>query len=122
MIRRPPRSTLFPYTTLFRSETTVTVRGNGRGGRNAEFALSLALALDGHPRVHAIACDTDGIDGTEENAGAPVTPQTLARIRAAGPDAAALADVNDAYRGFEVAGRGAVAGPNPTHPNELRPL
>src|SRR3712207_3822405 len=122
MIRRPPRSTLFPYTTLFRSETTVTVRGNGRGGRNAEFALSLALALAGHPRIHAIACDTDGIDGTEDNAGAFVAPETLARLRAAGLDAAALLDGNDAYRAFEAAGGLVVTGPTLTNVNDFRAM
>ena len=69
-------------------ETTVTVRGDGRGGRNVEFLLALAVALDGRPGVCAIAGDTDGIDGAEEIAGAIVTPDTLARAAAPGLDAA----------------------------------
>jgi len=67
-------------------ETSVTVRGHGRGGRNAEYLLALAIALDGHPAIHAIACDTDGIDGTEDNAGALLRPDSLARARALGLD------------------------------------
>jgi hydroxypyruvate reductase len=63
-----------PCVILSGGETTVTVRGNGRGGRNAEFLLSLAVSLDGLPGVHAIACDTDGIDGSEDNAGALLAP------------------------------------------------
>ena len=65
-------------------EATVTVTGEGRGGPNAEYALALALALDGAPGIFATACDTDGIDGTEDNAGALVAPDTLARSRAVG--------------------------------------
>jgi len=79
-------------------ETTVTVSGQGRGGRNAEYALALALALDGE--CYAIACDTDGIDGMEDNAGAMVTPDTLERARSCGEDAAARLSDNDAYTFF----------------------
>ena len=68
-----------PCVLLSGGETTVTVRGNGRGGRNAEFLLALAVALQGADRVWAFAGDTDGIDGTENNAGAIVTPDTLQR-------------------------------------------
>ena len=75
-----------PPVLLSGGETTVTVRGKGRGGRNAEFVLALALALDGHPASHALACDTDGIDGTEDNAGAVIAPDTLARAAALGLD------------------------------------
>ena len=71
-----------PAVLLSGGETTVTVRGKGRGGRNAEFVLALALALDGAPGIHALACDTDGIDGTEDNAGALHRPRH-ARARAA---------------------------------------
>jgi hydroxypyruvate reductase len=63
-------------------ETTVTVRGNGRGGRNAEFLLSLAVALNGHPGIYALACDTDGIDGSEDNAGAYYEPASAQRAMA----------------------------------------
>ena len=81
-----------PCVLLSGGETTVTVRGSGRGGRNSEFALALALALDGLSGVSAIACDTDGIDGVEDNAGAVVLPDTLDRARRLGVDCqAALA-------------------------------
>jgi hydroxypyruvate reductase len=73
-----------PCVLLSGGETTVTVRGKGRGGRNAEFLLALTIALEGHARVHAIACDTDGIDGTEDNAGAIAGPDSLARAAALG--------------------------------------
>ncbi len=78
-------------------ETSVTVRGHGRGGRNAEFLLALTLALDGHPGIHALACDTDGIDGTEANAGAIAGPDTIARARALGLDLKAHLADNDAW-------------------------
>ena len=81
-------------------EATVTVTGAGRGGPNAEYALALALALDGAPGIFATACDTDGIDGTEDNAGALVMPDTLARAGEAGEDAAARLAANDAYGFF----------------------
>ena len=73
-----------PAVLLSGGETTVTVRGNGRGGRNSEFLLALAAALDGAPGIAALACDTDGIDGTEDNAGAIVYPDTIARAAARG--------------------------------------
>ena len=86
-----------PAVLLSGGETTVTMKGSGRGGRNAEYALALAIELDGAPGIHAIACDTDGIDGSEDNAGAIVTPDTLERARAKGMDATAYLDNNDAY-------------------------
>ena len=78
-----------PCVLLSGGETTVTVRGGGRGGRNAEFLLALALQLDGAPGISALAADTDGIDGSEDNAGALVAPDTLARALAQGLDARA---------------------------------
>src|SRR3546814_14378140 len=78
-----------PCVLLSGGETTVTLRGKGRGGRNAEFLLGLTVALDGAPGIHAIACDTDGIDGSEGNAGALSGPASPARAAAAGPDAQA---------------------------------
>ncbi|MCP6220864.1 glycerate kinase, partial [Klebsiella pneumoniae] len=75
-----------PRVILSGGELTVTRRGDGIGGPNAEYALALALALDGAPRIHAIACDTDGVDGAAEVAGALVGPDTLARAAAAGAD------------------------------------
>ena len=101
-------------------ETTVTVRGPGRGGRNAEYVLALAIALAGDPRVAALAADTDGIDGTEDNAGAIIDPTTLARAAAAGLDPhAALAD-NDAYGFFVGLGDLVVTGPTRTNVNDFR--
>ena len=91
-----------PALVLSGGETTVTVKGKGRGGRNAEYALALALALGGHERIHAIACDTDGIDGSEDNAGAIVDPMTFERARRAGIDAPSrYLDNNDTYTFFE---------------------
>ena len=94
-------------------ETTVTVRGEGRGGRNVEYLLGLAVALDGEPGIWAIAGDTDGIDGAEEVAGAIVTPDTLARARAAGLDPRAVLAANDAHSLFEALGDQVVTGPDP---------
>ncbi|SIQ88667.1 MULTISPECIES: glycerate kinase type-2 family protein [Acidiphilium] len=111
-----------PCVLISGGETTVTVRGNGRGGRNAEFLLGLAIALAGHPRIHAIACDTDGIDGTESNAGARLTPDTIARARAAGIDpAVALAD-NDGYTVFSRLGDLITTGPTRTNVNDFRAI
>ncbi len=101
-------------------ETTVTVRGRGRGGRNAEYMAGLALALDGAAEITAIACDTDGIDGTEDNAGALADPTTLARARAAGLDAAAMLAANDAYSLFQALGDLVISGPTLTNVNDFR--
>jgi hydroxypyruvate reductase len=103
-------------------ETTVTVRGKGRGGRNAEFLLALAVALDGHPAAHAIACDTDGIDGTEDNAGAVLTADTLARARAVGIDAGARLADNDGYGFFAALNDLVVTGPTRTNVNDFRAI
>ena len=103
-------------------ETTVTVRGNGRGGRNAEFLLALALALDGHPGITALAADTDGIDGTEDNAGAYVTPDTLRRATAAGVDPRARLADNDGYAVFDAIGDLLVTGPTLTNVNDFRAI
>ncbi len=111
-----------PAVLLSGGETTVTVRGQGRGGRNAEFLLSLALALDGMPNVYAIACDTDGIDGSEDNAGAVVTPDTLARARALGLDAKAGLANNDAYDFFARLDDLVVTGPTFTNINDFRAI
>lgn len=103
-------------------ETTVTLTGNGRGGRNAEFALGLAIALAGHPQICAIAGDTDGIDGSEDNAGALVLPDTLERATVAGVDPAAYLANNDAYGFFEAVGDLVVTGPTLTNVNDLRAI
>jgi hydroxypyruvate reductase len=103
-------------------ETTVVVRGTGRGGRNAEYLLALALALDGAPGIWALAADTDGIDGTEDNAGALIGPDTLARGRALGLDAAVRLEANDAYGYFAALGDLLVTGPTRTNVNDFRAI
>lgn len=103
-------------------ETTVVVRGEGRGGRNSEYVLAMAEALDGASGLHAIACDTDGVDGSEENAGAAIDPETLTRGRAVGLDARAMLDGNDAYTYFEKAGGLVVTGPTFTNVNDFRAI
>jgi hydroxypyruvate reductase len=111
-----------PCVLLSGGETTVTVRGKGRGGRNAEFLLGLALALNGHPRIHAIAGDTDGIDGSEDNAGALVMADTVARAAAAGIDLRAHLTENDAYGVFAALGDLVVTGPTRTNVNDFRAI
>jgi hydroxypyruvate reductase len=111
-----------PCVLISGGETTVTVRGQGRGGRNAAFLLSLAVALESHPGIHAIAADTDGIDGTEDNAGALIGPGTLARARAAGVDARAMLDDNDSYGFFSALGDLVVTGPTLTNVNDFRAI
>ena len=111
-----------PCVLLSGGETTVTLRGKGRGGRNAEFLLALALALDGAPGVFALACDTDGIDGTEDNAGALIGPETLVRARAAGLDPEARLADNDGYGFFAALGDLVVTGPTLTNVNDFRAI
>jgi hydroxypyruvate reductase len=111
-----------PCLLLSGGETTVTVRGQGRGGRNAEFLLSLAVALDGHPNIHAIACDTDGIDGSEDNAGALYAPDSIARATAKGLRARALLDNNDGYGFFSALDDLVVSGPTRTNVNDFRAI
>lgn len=109
-----------PCVLISGGETTVTVRGHGRGGRNAEFLLALGVALEGHPRVHAIACDTDGIDGTEDNAGAVLGPGSLVRARGLGIDPRARLSDNDGYGVFEALGALVMTGPTLTNVNDFR--
>lgn len=110
-----------PCVLLSGGETTVTVRGHGRGGRNAEYLLALGIALDGMPGVHALAADTDGIDGTEDNAGAAIGPDMLASGAACGLDAVeSLAD-NDAYGFFDRIGALIFTGPTRTNVNDFAP-
>jgi glycerate 2-kinase len=111
-----------PCVLISGGETTVTVRGRGRGGRNAEFLLSLALALDGATGISALAADTDGIDGTEGNAGAIVTPDTLARARLLGLDLCSRLDDNDAYPVFSALGDLVLTGPTRTNVNDFRAI
>jgi len=101
-------------------ECTVTVRGHGRGGRCAEFLLALAPELAGLENVWALAADTDGIDGTEDNAGALCTPDTIARAAALGLDARTLLDDNDGYRYFAALDDLIVTGPTRTNVNDYR--
>ena len=109
-----------PLVLLSGGETTVTVRHKGRGGRNGEFLAGFALAAAGAPGVFAFAGDTDGIDGSEDNAGAFVTPDTLARARAAGLDLAAALAANDCYPVFAALGDLVVTGPTLTNVNDFR--
>lgn len=111
-----------PCVLLSGGEGTVTVRGKGRGGRNAEFLLALAVALDGNPRMHAIACDTDGIDGTEDNAGALLKPDSLQRARAEGLHAPAFLANNDGYSFFSALGDLVITGPTLTNVNDFRAI
>jgi hydroxypyruvate reductase len=111
-----------PAVLLSGGETSVTVRGRGRGGRNAEFLLALAIALDGHSGIFAIACDTDGIDGTEENAGAVCGPDTIARAAARGIDLKARLADNDAWSVFDALGDLVVTGPTLTNVNDFRAI
>ncbi|XHS76558.1 glycerate kinase [Burkholderiaceae bacterium UC74_6] len=111
-----------PCVLLSGGETTVTVRGRGRGGRNVEFLLSLALALQGRRGIHALAGDTDGVDGQEEIAGALVTPDTLARARALGLRPRERLDDNDGHGFFDALGDSVVTGPTLTNVNDFRAL
>lgn len=111
-----------PCVLLSGGETTVTVRGDGRGGRNVEFLLSLALALEGAPGVHALAGDTDGVDGREEIAGAVIGPGTLARAHALGLSARHSLDTHDAHAFFEALGTSVVTGPTLTNVNDFRAI
>lgn len=101
-------------------ELTVSVRGSGRGGPNQEFALALAIALDGAPNIIAVSGDTDGIDGVGDAAGALISPDTLERLRAAGIDPHAALEANDAGSAFAAIGDLLVTGPTFTNVNDLR--
>ncbi len=109
-----------PCAIISGGETTVTVRGKGRGGRNAEFLLGLAIALDGRAGISALAGDTDGIDGSEDNAGAIITPDSLARAASLGLNAPAHLANNDAYSVFSQLGDLVVTGPTLTNVNDFR--
>jgi hydroxypyruvate reductase len=111
-----------PCVLISGGETTVTVRGTGRGGRNAEFLLALGVALDGHPGIYAFAGDTDGIDGTEDNAGALLGPDSLARAATAGVSAKAMLSNNDGYSFFSAIGDLVVTGPTLTNVNDFRAI
>jgi hydroxypyruvate reductase len=111
-----------PVALISGGECTVTLPpgARGRGGRCSEFLLSLAVELDGMPGVYALAADTDGIDGSEDNAGAWLSPDTVARAAAAGRPARAALDAHDAYGFFAAAGSLVVTGPTRTNVNDYR--
>jgi hydroxypyruvate reductase len=117
-----------PCVILSGGETTVTIRprregaARGRGGRAGEFCMGLALALQAQPGVHALAADTDGIDGVEDNAGAFVAPDTLARAAAKGLKLDDHLDRNDAYGYFDAIGDLVVTGPTHTNVNDFRAI
>jgi hydroxypyruvate reductase len=114
----------FPKPALLLSggETTVTVRGKGKGGRNAEFLLAFALAIDGIDGISALAADTDGIDGSEDNAGAFADGTSAARMRAAGIDPRAALAGNDAWTAFHAIGDLLITGPTGTNVNDFRAI
>ena len=111
-----------PVLVLSGGETTVTLRGKGKGGRNSEFLLAFALGVDGIPGIHALAADTDGIDGSEDNAGAFADGTTVSRMRLAGIDAKAMLAANNAWTAFNAVGDLFVPGPTGTNVNDLRAI
>ena len=111
-----------PCVLLSGGESTVTLRGKGRGGRNVEFLLALGVALDGLASVYALAGDTDGVDGAEEIAGAVLTPETLARAWAAGINPRASLDANDGHGFFQALGDSVITGPTLTNVNDFRAI
>jgi len=126
-VRRHGHPAAAPVVLLSGGESTVTIGAAppGRGGRNTEFALALALELDGAPGITALACDTDGIDGTEDAAGALVTPDTLARAAGFNPpglNARFMLDAHDSYNLFAALGDLVVTGPTLTNVNDFRAI
>ncbi|MEZ5645570.1 MAG: glycerate kinase [Burkholderiaceae bacterium] len=111
-----------PCVLLSGGETTVTLRGNGRGGRNVEFLLALAVALNGEPGISALAGDTDGVDGQEEIAGALLAPDTLARAWSLGLNPRERLDDNDGHGFFEALGDSVITGPTLTNVNDFRAI
>lgn len=121
-VRRKNRPFQAPVVVLSGGETTVTLKAGGKGGRNTEFLLSLALELEGVERVTALAADTDGIDGSEDNAGAFVDGTTAGRLRMAGHDPAVFLANNDAWSAFAALGDLFVPGPTGTNVNDFRAI
>jgi glycerate 2-kinase len=111
-----------PVLILSGGETTVTLRAKGKGGRNSEFLLAFAIGINGFTDIHALAADTDGIDGSENNAGAFADGSTVARMRAAGVDAKAILAGNNAWTAFNAVGDLFVPGPTGTNVNDLRAI
>lgn len=121
-VRRHGQPAKTPCVLLSGGETTVTVRGKGRGGRNAEFLLALAVALGGESGIHALAGDTDGVDGTEDNAGAVLTPDSLAKAAGRNLDAKKMLADNDGYSFFSAIGDLVITGPTLTNVNDFRAI
>jgi hydroxypyruvate reductase len=121
-VKRHGQPAKAPCVLLSSGETTVTVRGHGRGGRNAEFLLALAVALNAESGISALAGDTDGVDGTEDNAGAVLTPDSLARAAARNMDAKAMLADNDGYSLFSGLGDLVITGPTLTNVNDFRAI
>ncbi len=115
-------TTKAPWLILSGGETTVTVTGSGRGGRNTEFLLALAIALDGASGIYALAADTDGLDGTQDHAGAVLTPANWQRARNLGLDAQALLADNDSYDFFAALDALLTTGPTRTNVNDFRAI
>lgn len=111
-----------PCVILSGGETTVAVRGSGKGGRNGEYALALALELQGHAGIYALAADTDGIDGAGNNAGCHVSPTTIERAKKAGVDPIVSRDNNDSYMFFAACGDLITTGPTRTNVNDFRAI
>ena len=111
-----------PCVLISGGETTVTVKGSGRGGRNVEFLLSLAIELDGMKNVYAIAGDTDGVDGAEEIAGAVINPETLERAWALGINPRLSLEANDGHGFFQSLGDSVITGPTLTNVNDFRAI
>ncbi|RWP33338.1 glycerate kinase [Mesorhizobium sp.] len=111
-----------PVLVLSGGETTVTLRAKGKGGRNTEFLLAFAIGISGIGGVHALAADTDGVDGSQDNAGAFADGSTVSRMRAAGVDAKAMLAGNNAWTAFRAAGDLFVPGPTGTNVNDLRAI
>jgi glycerate 2-kinase len=118
------RNRPFPKPVLILSggETTVTLRAKGKGGRNSEFLLAFAIGISGAQGIHALAADTDGIDGSQDNAGAFADGSTVSRLRAAGVDAKAMLAGNNAWTAFNAVGDLFVLGPTGTNVNDLRAI
>ena len=121
-IRLHPQLLKAPIALISGGETTVTMKGNGRGGRNSEFLLSLLIELAGLERIYALACDTDGFDGTENNAGALITSDSLSRAKKLGLNVASFLTNNDAYTFFEQLNDLVITGPTYTNVNDYRAI
>ncbi|SOB93992.1 glycerate kinase type-2 family protein [Rhodobacter maris] len=123
-IRRRAQPFEAPCVLLSGGETTVRLTGSGMGtgGRNVEFLLAFALALEGLAGVHALAADTDGVDGLAEVAGARIGPRTLAQARAQGLDPRAMLEANDAHSFFAALGTQLITGPTRTNVNDFRAI